>query len=448
MISMCFHVLFHKAETSGFSLDSVSQNGICDHNYPEILNNLSPKNFTSLRDIFFFLDDSGFLPSIDSMKKYAGIVKSNALRELIVDYEKRKCEHINGNGEAVMLILREKLLEHEDIVSIVQNLISTSKFEILFSEVELRQEFKDFARGGNWQRGPFPVSGGEPYKALVLFNKTPEFIINEDGFQQDKNIIELKAVIRSASNECLSPTKHFNALHTTDCLSETLEYAEYLGPHAISKLSALVSAAQDQAQVYKSFDVAEDLTAFGRRAEVYKIRYNDSPAVLKVFNNSAREFFDNEVFFYRLANAHGLAVPKLIDVGDLYFISEFIDGERMPAKISGVLWLGPQIFEPYDCFVRQCHSLGVFNADFVFANSIIQSDGKVIFYDFEFVQKYREVTTIPYEFSGVPFATFHNYLLPLGYERNSRVLKFYRSLMRVLSFCGYGLLRRSRGGLG
>ena len=95
----------------------------------------------------------------------------------------------------------------------------------------------------------------------------------------------MKAAIRSASNECLSPTKHFNALHTTDCLSETLEYAEYLGAHAISKLSALVSAAQDQAQVYKSFNVVESLTAFGRRAEVYKIRYNDSPAVLKVFNN-------------------------------------------------------------------------------------------------------------------------------------------------------------------
>ena len=78
--------------------------------------------------------------------------------------------------------------------------------------------------------------------------------------------------------------------------------------------------------------------------------------------------------------------------------------------------------------------MNLFNSDFIFANNILLANGKIIFYDFEFMQKYVESSVTPYEILGIPETIRHQYMLPLAYRENLVKYKIFRFLMGALKF--------------
>ncbi|MDR9830095.1 hypothetical protein RCJ22_31430, partial [Vibrio sp. FNV 38] len=145
--------------------------------------------------------------------------------------------------------------------------IESNGFEILKSTKEIPGDFRRFARGNNWDRGPWPVSGGNPAEVIIAYNRQPQFEINEVGFKQDVRIKRVKSFIRKETEKSVCYRKQFNGLHTTDCTAETLEYSKYLSEEFECEIVHLINQRKDIN--LKDFDVVEDMTRFGRRANVY-----------------------------------------------------------------------------------------------------------------------------------------------------------------------------------
>ena len=432
--SFCFHILFHKAERSSFTLNGISEEFVPEHNYPKILNQICKEEFRSLKDIFEYLRINNFLPSIDTMKKYAGILKSKALIELIREYEKEFYRSDNLVGDCAMLVIRSELANQKELLDHLDLQLKSSGYEVIETLDDVPDHFKSSARGNNWDKGPYPISGGFPSKLMIVYNNKPKYFVNEDGFLQDRNIKILKESIRRITANILPYSKQFNGLHTTDNIYETIEYARYVSESFQNKVSRLIKKSEDNSSIVNRFNVKKSLTAFGRRADVYKIEYNQGYALLKIFKSTYQAHFRNELNFYKIANENGLQVPKLLEAGDNYFITEFVEGRRINFNLTDLFSKGLILQKEYDNFIRSCHKLNLFNSDFIFANNILLANGKIIFYDFEFMQKYVESSVTPYEILGIPETVRHQYMLPLAYRENLVKYKIFRFLMGALKF--------------
>ena len=436
LLSLLFHVLFHKAERSSFLLDKISLKIKPEHDYPAILARISGRKFGSLRDIFEFLRTNNFLPSIDSMKKYAGLLKSDGLTELICEYERSFYSSKEIQGDCVMFVVRDQLMQHETLLSDLEHGLRSYGYEILLTVDNIPNQFKFLARGNNWGQGPYPISGGTPSKLIIGYNNKPKYFYNEDGFLQDSHIKSVKNFVRKITETKLPYWRQFNGLHTTDNTYETIEYASYHSDDLHDEIVKLITDSESNFKRLRKFKIEEPLTAFGRRADVYRILHDGDAAVLKVFKPEFSDHFRNEVEFYQKANENALPVPKLIEVGDNYLITEFIDGESLKYNLSDLLFKSSKLFEAYEGFVYKCFQINYFNADFVFANNIVKSDGSVIFYDFEFMQKYKESSLAPYEHKGIPYDHRHHYMIPLAYRENLLKSKMFRLYMLALRFLG------------
>jgi hypothetical protein len=75
-------------------------------------------------------------------------------------------------------------------------------------------------RGGNWGRGPFPLSGGNPGAVYVAYDTAP-IPPDAKAIQQfpllDNNRIQLaKQAVRDAVHAGLPRNQRYNAMHSTD----------------------------------------------------------------------------------------------------------------------------------------------------------------------------------------------------------------------------------------
>ena len=97
-------------------------------------------------------------------------------------------------------------------------------------------------RGGNWGRGPWPISGGPPVAAIVVHDPSPlavtrkqrkkyPFVANARLFCKDQ--------IRDAFNEGLPKELHCNVIHSSDNGRETMDYLRIIMPDAIGEIVAV-----------------------------------------------------------------------------------------------------------------------------------------------------------------------------------------------------------------
>jgi len=434
ILSLLFHILFHKAERSSFILDGICKKVSPEHSYPQIIKEISGIEFRSLGDIFDYLLENSFLPSIDTMKKYAAIAKSKGLLDIVCQHEKVWLDGDDWAGESVMFVVRESLAKYPFLEKKLDHAIRSQGYEIISIIDEVPKSFSLLARGNNWGKGPYAVSGGEACRLIVAHNQRPDYMINADGFSQDKKIVFVKNFIRNATAIRLPFWKQFNGLHTTDNTAETLEYAQYISHEFMSEILIKIKKSEARDKIKDSFKVIESLTAYGRRANVYKVYYQDKISVLKIYKPEFNNYFSNEVSFYKKANANSLPVPELLEVGDGYFVTDFIEGNTVRFGLKSILKANYRLDRAYKKFVLLCHKINYFNSDFVFSNNIITSEGKVFFYDFEFMQEYIEFSSEPYELSGIPDNCMGSYLIPLAYKENLLKSMLYMKIRSLLPY--------------
>jgi hypothetical protein len=94
-------------------------------------------------------------------------------------------------------------------------------------------------RGGNWGRGPWPISGGPPVAVIVAFDPAPITPTRQQKkrFPFITNARQLcKEPLRDAFNEGFAKDQHCNVIHSSDNGREALDYLRIVMPDEIDAI--------------------------------------------------------------------------------------------------------------------------------------------------------------------------------------------------------------------
>lgn len=412
-LSLAYHALYHKGKNSGIPTSGIPtsvnrQDSTIEpeHDYESILASLAQALGINIQitmeDIDRYLCSQGWRPPLDTLSRLAN--QNEWIRNQISSTN----HQVDNNyyGLAVFLI-REKAIGLNLQDTILERLIKEG-FYILQSKLLDHPEIeaiKPKIRGGNWGKGPFPVSGGDPEMIVIAFDVLP---IPPDTRSRtkypslDNNRILVKNQIRDSLNNCLDPLEQFNMLHSSDNEQEAWDYIHIISPAEIESIQHKINELRDSFATQQI--VVKDLSKYGRRAKVELIEYKGGLAVKKTFRPGCERFFERELYVLQTFAELRSEIPQLLEYGSQFIICPYYeDTFNRKSYCSQLIPLGyaKQVMDVLLFFYELGYSL----IDCSPQNIIVdQKEGlKVI--DFEFLYRY---TILPesfegsYELSGFP----------------------------------------------
>lgn len=417
-ISLAYHAIYHKCDASGLK----GFGKICiniDHDYERFLSGLALKlgldvgiNADALVE---FIMQKGYAPPPDLQTKLSLI--NNSVKKYLP-----KIENNPSHGEYTLLVVRSLAVE-QGFLDLIKEIVTVQfKMDIVISQ-RLDKKSKEFLaynmRGGNWSRGPYHLSGGEPFHILVVYDYFPARLNSkysqDDSYKffTNQNFIILKNTLRKKVNENKYITSHYNAVHTTDNqLEADFFLSSIFDNNNFTNINKLISECRES--YYTAYNVSK-LISHGRRSKVELIEYEGGSAVKKTFRIGYEEFFKREVFAYKVLSKKILNIPLILFVGKNYIITEFIDEiDDSPIKVNLLSKRKGEILS----FLRNLYNNGYAHLNFTPSNVILSKDHKIYVIDFEFLHKY-DITPpnfiYSYDIVGVPRDFYGD--LPLGYDR-------------------------------
>ncbi len=307
-------------------------------------------------------------------------------------------------GLAVFFI-RERALELGLEDEIVRRL-RTEGFQVLRRrrlDAAAAERVRMRVRGGNWERGPWPVSGGGPAVAIVALDLLP---LEPDAEQRrrspmlDNARALVKASIREAVNEGLPASERCNMLHSSDNHVEAVRYLETALPDEVEAVRAEVAAMRERFRTREP--VRATLTRLGRRAKVEVIEYGDGLAVKKTFRPGCERFLEREIAAMRTFGGVLPEIPPLLEAGDGYVVYPYYEAADDPGP-HGLLRL--DVVRRVLRVVRTLYEHGFALVDLKPSNLILDRRDGLKIVDFEFLHAYRERPASLarcYELAGLP----------------------------------------------
>ena len=415
--SLLYHVTYHKAERSGLSVDEFGAPPLYqgEHDYAAILTNLAkPLGMRlitpTLVTLHELLRDNGWMPSIDLIRKL-GNNRSPWLYSLFpamgMEYGK--------SGSLSVFILREWGI-NRNLMDVIVKGLEAEGYEILFSAVLDAAQRKNASlhlRGGNWGRGPWPISGGRPAAAFVAYDQVAAEphanLRRQHPFLNNQRTADVKAKLRDIVNNRLPPEQRTNCLHSCDDELECWEYITILFPEHRTLIEARLQTVQ------KAYTTAEpvltDLSGFQRRAKVELVLWGEEHRVKKTYKRDRQRYLDRELTAYRKLSRSNPFIPELIDSGENWLLLPFykpITGDARRVLLRTNL---KRVAE----FIRRLFRQNYAHLDFHPDNLIFTSDGLMKVIDFEFLHQYEtppEDVFASYDLAGVPDGFTGD--LPLG----------------------------------
>jgi hypothetical protein len=246
-LSLAYHAVFHKGKKSGLPNDRHAiPKGDYDHDYQRILQELASQlpevsvDF-EFSKIFQFLKSQNWVPELDTLRRLA--VKDEWLWDLLPESSKRPG---NEKGETLLFVVREWAIVN-DKLEFIKKTIEGAGLEIVQSFMLSEHEKKiatQSIRGGKWDRGPFPVSGGLPACLMVCFDPEPIPPAEEDTrdhpFVRNRNVF-LKHTIRDQINKEMLSFFHVNCIHSSDDEFEVWEHLRQVLPGELAALREQVA---------------------------------------------------------------------------------------------------------------------------------------------------------------------------------------------------------------
>ncbi|HEX2810840.1 MAG TPA: hypothetical protein VHN80_32140 [Kineosporiaceae bacterium] len=407
--SLSYHALYHKGYSSGLRADtdlgidgtgagddSGGDRAASDHDYEAVLAGLAEQLATPMVPTLDTLDlalaDQGLRPPMDTLERLA---PENAW---IHDRFFTGLPDIDAwwRGLAVFVV-RERAREH---VALIQQELGRHGFEIL-EVVRLDAAQQDAAshhiRGGNWERGPWPVSGGGPSDYVIAYDVAPQFEATDEGPGTNLRIPEAKAKVRERLLQGLDPRTQYNPLHSSDNPRQALEHLDLLAdPELMARLGGRARALMDACAV--PFPLLRYLApgAPARRARVALVDHPvHGPSVCKIYRPGAHRFFEREL---RARKELGdlPEVPDLLDHGDNWLLTPFYQDDRRQVlrrlpfaeAFDNEVQFRPEATRAMAGFVRALHERGLFILDLSSENVITDPVAGLKVLDLEFLQEY------------------------------------------------------------
>lgn len=289
LLSLAYHAVYHKAHGSGLPLNPGEPplKVVTDHDYAAVIENLADEEGiridTSLRGLHRFLGEQGWMPAVDTIRKLS---KNRPLLALFLS-ESKDALSVRGDwqpqSQLCVFVVREWAFQRNLVPWICANLRHYG-FDIKWVH-ELNADERELAhtriRGGNWNHGPFPVSGGPPAALIVACDYAPEppdpEMKRKQPFARNARFVTMKQLLRNGVNRHLPDALRVNPVHSADDDHEAWDYLRSVCPQKVENIR------QRLAEGYTGDPNLRLRLNRGKRATTYLVYRQGRPCVLKVF---------------------------------------------------------------------------------------------------------------------------------------------------------------------
>jgi hypothetical protein len=242
-LSLAYHALYHKGRASGLPLaDGLpGSTKSTEHNYAAALRDLADHagihTPISLRDLDSLLDATGWRPPHDMLVRLS---RHNRWIAALLRQERRSS---HADDRLAIFLIREVALRRGGVER-AEKLIDERGFKIVTVtrfDPQLAATVARTIRGGNWGRGPWPISGGPPVAAIIAYDPAP---ITPNRRQRRRfpfvanARLLCKEELREQFNAGLPAEQHCNVIHSSDNGREAADYLRVIMPDRVDEILA------------------------------------------------------------------------------------------------------------------------------------------------------------------------------------------------------------------
>ncbi len=421
LLSLVYHALYHKGPRSGIAETTVpaTGGGKRDHDYPQIIRGLATRLGLAIEvtraGLERLLAEHDWRPPRDMLLrlgKHNPWVKAAAAAEP---------ERTEDRGLAVFIV-REVAMNRGGIER-MRTLLEHHGFTVLetkaLADAE-RARVTANVRGGNWGRGPWAISGGEPAAVVVAFDPHPLPLTRQQRkkFPLATNARLLaKGAIRDAFNEELPTDQHCNVVHSSDNAHEAWEYIALAMPERSDALRQMLT--EREPPTPSEGVMVADLTRFGRRTRVELIERPGRKLVRKTFKPGCEAFCRREEYAMRELARAIPEIPPLLESTERSVTYPFYDDVLRYDRSAG--WLMPRdVARQAIEALRRVYESGYALIDGTIDNVLVDREEGLKLIDFEFLHRYEQqpasfaesfdIAGVPADFAGeVPSGGAKNY---------------------------------------
>ena len=374
-----------------------------DHNYlyhlKAILNkaNIDFNDFT-LEGLHNYLDIKGYVPPLDTQYKLS---LHNQYLKAYLDEVHHKSELLKRFEGLVCFVIREKIIE-AGLLKDVEKFIQKEGFaviRIIRIDEPLKNVFTKQVRGGNWNQGPWPSNAGEPSAIVVAFDVLPIKPDSHDHEQHpgltNKRILSKNRIRNSLNKMFPDKTEWCNGIHSSD---NEIQAVEYLTLAGLNKDNVYKEILRYKNTFKTQYPVLQVLSSYSRRAKIELISYKGGKAIQKTFKPNCDVFLSNEIKAYTIF-ADITEVPKLLETGENYIITSYIEGSRPLGNRIDITTLKRCLN-----LLHKIYDRGYSLLDFKPSSFLIDKDKNIHLIDFEFLHKYTDKLSFLecYDLVGAP----------------------------------------------
>ncbi|MCB1423513.1 MAG: hypothetical protein KDJ69_13835 [Nitratireductor sp.] len=382
-LSLAYHAVYHKAHNSGLPVEAggAPLKQVDDHDYAAVLGALAEKlGFDVELSIFglhHFLTEKDWAPATDTIRKLSG---TRPVLKLLLDGDATRTDR-----ELSVFVVREWARERNLLPWITANLRYYG-FDVKMVH-ELNEEERQAAatriRGGNWNRGPYPVSGGKPYAVIAACDYAPEPPDEElrraQPYAINARSVAIKALLRQGINRVLPARFRTNPVHSADDEVEAWEYLEICCPSRVADIRARVK------EGYHGDPTLKLRLHRGKRAISYLVFRDGKPCVLKLFSDhaDARRAYNAEMRALELFKGKPWA-PNWVDTGPNWILEEFYPQARRLDRVAETMARDERVAVAAQAVgvLRDIYDTGYAHRD-VHAENFFLVDGQLVLIDFE-----------------------------------------------------------------
>jgi hypothetical protein len=445
LASLAYHAVFHKGAASGLRGFPArpADTGPPEHDYAEELARTAADcglaiDTADANALFQWLATRGYAPGLDILSK---LVEKHP--ELAAFANLPPIQQVVAEGELFILVMRQLAGPDTNYLARLLALLREHRVEVL-EVVPLTRDQVEAAsrlRGGNWSRGPYPVSGGPPHSLIIGYDWYPQEPKRSsiEPLLQNQKLRMIKNEARKLFN---SRRRWFfrssNVIHSPDNEQEALEYLGTVDPALCEKMAR--ESRIRKARFSRRLEFIKCLSE-GRRARTDLILYGGKPAVQKTYKIGYERYCWREIEARRVFSSF-VPMPEILATGDGHIIIEHIDNADYLDLESMTHGEKCRVSEFFVRCVKEFWTRGYFQADFSPRNFLVSQVDRISLIDFEFLQRYRHPKPCfreAYEFCGVPIDR-HDYDVPevrvrknMMTHRNWRSLPFNRYIAPLIA---------------
>lgn len=441
LYTMLYHVLYHKSITkSGLHFWGHVTCKSPEHDYNNVLRELFLENDLEVPDLtheqlYEWLKKRIEIPSFDLLLKLAEKNNHDNWYSYLIKESKLKISEGLDNIEGLSVFLLRDYAYKGSNVEISRETFREFGFTVL-AEGEINSESRKSVasniRGGNWNKGPYEMSGGVPAYYFVVFDEFVSTPVKEVQrrypYLENYKVLDVKNGIRTLLMK--TEVKSFNGIHSSDNFYDSIDYLRHLNFSKTDVEGVLFqcSSIKNQYDNCTDFEVVQDLSRKSKRALVQKINYKGGYAVKKTYKISKSNYLKNELEFLNFFKEDN-RFPSVLMSKDNYFIMEYFEGVGVDkSDIVSRIDLARQFKDIMNTIFKKGYMILDANP-----SNLMYSKNELKMIDFEFAKPLsKTIKSVDqlYELGKIPNG--YNFEKPVGHDLiEDAYNKFWNPLIRL-----------------